>query len=170
MLSLLGAAAIGEGGVMTPVGAVDVPTVAAAAEVEQPPAVVESAENLPEIVHSPSTTAGNSATARDSCDNALVERVHSRRPRARRWCSGPYSLVRSRGSCGDTDEGANYDAGAGRLDFCGFTRPSTLQPVADRADGIAELRPQRPDPLLEKHTRRHEHDGAPLSHPFAKDD
>ena len=37
---------------MAPVGAVHVPAIALAAQMKQPPAVVESAENLPQIVHS----------------------------------------------------------------------------------------------------------------------
>ena len=52
MLALLAVAALGKGGIMAPVGAVDVPAVATPAEMEQPPTIVESAENLPEIVHS----------------------------------------------------------------------------------------------------------------------
>ena len=42
---------------------------------EESPASVTDALNLPAIVQPVSTTAGNSATTGDSCDNAVVERV-----------------------------------------------------------------------------------------------
>jgi hypothetical protein len=69
--------------VMATIDAVDVSPVAVSAEVKEAPASVDDALDLSEIVHW-RVPAGNSATARNSCDNAHVERVHSRRPGARR--------------------------------------------------------------------------------------
>jgi hypothetical protein len=69
-------------GVMAAVHAVDVAPVAVAAEVEHPPAAIHTTLNLPQIVHSRGSTAGNSTTVGDLCQKALVERVHSRRPGA----------------------------------------------------------------------------------------
>lgn len=66
MLALLSTAPTSALGVVAPVAAVDVPVVAPAAEEEEPPASIKSAENLPEIVHSRASTAGNSTTAADS--------------------------------------------------------------------------------------------------------
>lgn len=63
---------------------VHLPPIAVPAEKEHPPAVIQTTLNLPQIVHSRGSTARNSTTAVDSCDNPVVERVHSRRPWARR--------------------------------------------------------------------------------------
>lgn len=69
---------------MRPARAVDLAPIAATAQMEDPPAAIQNALNLPQIVHSQTETAKNSATGWDSCDNARVERVHSRRLGARR--------------------------------------------------------------------------------------
>jgi len=55
--------------------------------------------------------------AREMCDNANVERVHSRRPRARRCDFGPFSFFGAgRGSSDATQPAANYPARPGRSD------------------------------------------------------
>lgn len=90
MLSLLLPPVCSTLSIVASVHAVDVPPIAAPAQVEHLAAIIHNALNLPQIVHSRGPTAGNSATSMDSCDNADVERVHSRRPRAWRCCSEPY--------------------------------------------------------------------------------
>jgi hypothetical protein len=66
MLALLITAPTSALGVVAAVAAVDVPVIAPAAEEEEAPAPIKSAKNLPEIVHSRASTAGNSTTAADS--------------------------------------------------------------------------------------------------------
>lgn len=62
-------------GIVAAIRAVNVPAIAGSTQKEKSPTPVTDALNLPEIVQPVSTTAGNSATTGDSCDNAVVERV-----------------------------------------------------------------------------------------------
>lgn len=120
MISLLRMAVGGALGIMVSVGAVDVAAVALPAEMKQPPAIVESAENLPEIVHSrerpPGTRPPRGTRATTLSSNASTRGDSGLGGDD----SGPYSLVRSRGSSGAIAEGANYVVAAGRSDFRGF--------------------------------------------------
>ncbi len=94
--------------VMATIDAVDVSPVAVSAEVKEAPASVDDALDLSEIVHW-RVPAGNSATARNSCDNAHVERVHSRRPGSSEVVTpGPTFLVGLPRSSAPPVSGANY--------------------------------------------------------------
>ena len=62
-------------GIVAPIRTVNMPAIAGSTQKEKSPTPVTDALNLPEIVQPVSTTAGNSATTGDSCDNAVVERV-----------------------------------------------------------------------------------------------
>ena len=70
-----------------------------------------------------SATAGNSATAGDSCDNLLVERVHSRRPGARSCDSGPFSLVAVAAIVRRTPRRGQLRRHVGQLRFPRFSAP-----------------------------------------------
>lgn len=120
MVSLLLLATRGSGGLMASVGAVDMPAVARAAEMKQPPAVIESAENLPEIVHSRARPPGTRPLRRTRATTLSSNASTRGDPGLGGASSGPYSLVRSPGSSGVTADGANYVAAAARSDFRGF--------------------------------------------------
>lgn len=62
-------------GIVASIRTVNMPAIAGPTQKEEAPTPVTDALNLPEIVQPVSTTAGNSATTWDSCDNAVVERV-----------------------------------------------------------------------------------------------
>jgi hypothetical protein len=66
--------------VMATVDAVDVPVVAVSAEMEELPARVDDALDLPEIVHSLLRPPGTGPPRGTRATTTLVERVHSRRP------------------------------------------------------------------------------------------
>lgn len=70
-------------GIVAPIGTVNMPSITASTQEEEPPTPVTDALNLPEIVQPVSTTAGNSATTGNSCDNSVVERVQPAATRAR---------------------------------------------------------------------------------------
>jgi len=113
-------------GIVASIRTVNMPAIAGPTQKEEAPTPVTDALNLPEIVQLVSATAGNSATTGDSCDNALVERVQLRGdPGLGGDDSGPYSLVRSRGSSNAIPGGANYAARASCSDFRDLRCPST---------------------------------------------
>ena len=113
-------------GIVAPIRTVNMPAIAGSTQKEKSPTPVTDALNLPEIVQPVSTTAGNSATTGDSCDNAVVERVQPAATRGSEVVTpGPLFLVRSGGSSNVTLNGANYTDRASCPDFRAFRCPST---------------------------------------------
>ena len=82
------------------------PAIAGSTQKEKSPTPVTDALNLPEIVQPVSTTAGNSATTGDSCDNAVVERVQPAATRGSELVTPGPSLW-----CGHTDRPMPSPAG-----------------------------------------------------------
>jgi hypothetical protein len=80
-------------GVVPPINAIHLASVAESAEKKHAPALIRNALNLPQIVHCPGTTARNWSVPVNPCDNPYIERIHCADPGLEVGTFEPYSFL-----------------------------------------------------------------------------